>query len=144
MPSIATLTVLGVIVVAVLIYLFLRERRSDVVGEIMKKRAGSRLISKADYVEGAETIPVVLSLTDDAIYYENADLQASFELSRIDEVEYADDLVTGRHIRQGCRVLRVRSHGTALEFLLDKVEHGKWKDALKAHRFDDAPNAAAV
>ena len=144
MPSIATLTVVGVIVLAVLIFLFLRARQSDLLGEIMKKRAGSKLVSRADYVEGVETIPVVLSLTEDTIYYENPDLQASFELPRIDEVEYADDLMTGKHIRQGCRVLRLRSHGATFEFLLDAAEAKKWESAFKGHRLDAQPNAQAV
>jgi hypothetical protein len=144
MPSTATLTVVGVIVLAILIFLFLRARQSDFVAEIMKKRAGSKLVSKADYVEGAETIPVVISLTDDTFYYENADLQASFELARIDEVEYADDVMTGKHIRHGCRVLRLRSHGATFEFVLDTPEAKKWESALRTHRMDDEPNAAAV
>jgi hypothetical protein len=144
MPSTAILTVVGVIVLAVLVFLFLRARQSDRVGEIMKKRAGSKLVSKADYVEGRETIPVVLSLTDDTFHYENDDLQASFELSRLDEVEYVDDLMTGKHIRANCRVLRLRSHGTTFEFLLDPLEAKKWEGALRAHRIDDAPSVAAV
>ena len=143
MTSIATLTVVGVIVLAVLIFLFLRARQSDLLGEIMKKRAGSKLVSRADYVEGREEIPVVLALTDDTFYYENADLQASFELARIDEIEYADDLMTGKHIRAGCRVLRLRSHGTTFEFLIDTPESKKWEAALRQHRIDE-PNAAAV
>jgi hypothetical protein len=137
------LTVVGVIVLAVLIFLFLRARQSDLLGEIMKKRAGSKLVSKADYVEGREEIPVVLALTDDTFYYENPDLQASFELARIDEVEYVDDLMTGKHIRAGCRVLRLRSHGATFEFLLDAPEAKKWEGALRAHRIDE-PDAAAV
>ena len=143
MPSIATLTVVGVIVLAVLIFLFVRSRQADLLSEIMKKRFGAKLVSKADYVEGREEIPVVLSLTDDTFHYENPDLQASFELARLDEIEYADDLMTGKHIRAGCRVLRLRSHGTTFEFLLDAPEAKKWEAALRQHRIDE-PNEAAV
>jgi len=144
MPSPAVLTVVGVIVLAVLVFLFLRARQQDLTGEIMKKRAGSKLISRADYVEGAESIPVVLSLSDDSIYYENSDLQASFELSRLDEIEYAEDLSTLKHIPAGHRVLRLRSHGATFEFLLPTADWTKWQSALKGHRVDDEPNAAAI
>lgn len=144
MPSTAAiLTVVGVIFLVVLVALFLRARRSDLLSEIMKKRAGSKLVSKADYVEGVEEIPVVLALTDDTFYYENPDLQASFDLNRIDEIEYTDDLMTGKHIRSGCRVLRLRSHGATFEFLIDTPESKKWEAALRPHRIDE-PNEAAV
>jgi len=143
MPSTATLTVVGVVVVAVLIFLFLRARQSDLLGEIMKKRAGAKLICKAEYVEGREMIPVVMALTDDTIYYENPDLQASFELARIDEVEYADDLMTGKNIPAGARVLRLRSHGATFEYVMTAPEAAKWQAALKQHLIDE-PNAAAV
>ena len=46
----------------------------------------------------AEQIPVALSLSADTLYYENPDMEASFELSRLDEIEYADELATGRDV----------------------------------------------
>lgn len=144
MPSLATLTVVGVLVLIVLTVLFLRARRQDLLGAIEKKRAGAKVISRADYVEGAETIPVVISLTSDTFHYENPDLEASFELARIDEIEYADDLMTGKSIHHGCRVLRLRSHGTTFEFVLSGQDCAKWMAALKPHRLDDAPDAQAM
>lgn len=143
MPSTALITVVGVIVLAVLVFLFLRARQSDHLDVIKKKRAGSKLISLASYVEGREMIPVVLSLSDDTIYYENEDLPGAFELARIDEIEYADDLMTGKNIPQGRRVLRLRSHGATFEFVLEAPESTKWQAALKAHRIDE-PTVAAV
>lgn len=144
MPSLTTLTVVGVIVLIVLAMVFLRARRQDLLGAIEKKRAGSKLISRADYAEGAQLIPVVLSLTDDTFYYENPELEASFELARIDEIEYADDLMTGKTIHHGCRVLRLRSHGATFEFVLSGQDCAKWMAALKPHRLDDAPDAQAM
>ena len=131
MPNIAILTVVGIVVLAVLIVVFFKVRRKDLIGALMQKRqAGSKVVSRADYVEGMEHIPVALSLADDTFYYENPDLEASFELSRIDEVEYSDELATGKMVDDDSRVLRLRSHGAAFEFVLDKAEAQKWMAVL--------------
>lgn len=125
------LTVLGVIVLAVLIVFYLKLRQKDMIGAFVEKRRGSsKLVSRADYVEGAELIPVAMALTNDTLYYENADLEASFELNRIDEIEYSDELMTGKNHRDDTRVMRLRSHGQAFEFLMDKAEARKWEAAL--------------
>jgi len=135
MPGLATLTIVGVIVLAVLVVVFLKMRQRDLLGAIMDKRRGSsKLVSRADYVEGAETIPVALALTGDTFYYENTDLEASFELARIDEIEYSDELMTGKRHGEDCRVLRLRSHGTSFEFLVDRAESKKWEAALPARQ----------
>ena len=118
-------------VLAVLVVVFLRMRQKDILGALLEKRRGSsRLVSRADYVEGAQLIPVAMALTNDSLYYENTDLEASFELSRIDEVEYSDELMTGKNHRADARVMRLRSHGQAFEFLLDKPDAQKWQAAL--------------
>lgn len=131
MSGLATLTVVGVIVLAVLVVVFLKMRQRDLLGAIMeKRRPTSKLVSRADYVEGAQTIPVALALTGDTIYYENPDMEASFELNRIDEIEYSDELMTGKNHDERCRVLRLRSHGTTFEFLLGKNDCQKWETAL--------------
>ena len=125
------LTVLGVIVLAVLIVVFLKVRQKDMIGALLEKRRGSsKLVSRADYVEGAELIPVAVALTNDSLYYENPDLEASFELNRIDEIEYSEELMTGKNHRDDARVLRLRSHGQTFEFLMDKAEAGKWQSVL--------------
>src|SRR5205809_1327352 len=112
MSGLAAVTIGGVIVLAGLLAMFLKVRQTDLLGAIMQKRAPtSKLVSRADYVEGVETIPVVLSLTNDVLYYENPDLDASFDLNRIDEIEYTDELATGKNVDGHCRVLRLRSHG---------------------------------
>ncbi|HYC62705.1 MAG TPA: hypothetical protein VEK79_24385 [Thermoanaerobaculia bacterium] len=138
----ATMTLVGLAVLAVLVMVFLKMRRTDHLTAMMdKRRASSTLVTRADYVEGREQIPVALSLTPDTIYYENPDMEASFELSRIDEIEYSDDLATGRDVH-GCRVLRLRSHGAAFEFLLDKKDCDKWMAALPPHTYGDQSTAA--
>jgi hypothetical protein len=130
-PELATLTVVGVVVLAVLVIVFLKVRQKDLIGALLEKRRGSsRLVSRADYVEGAELISVAMALTNDSVFYENTDLEASFELSRIDEIEYSDELMTGKNHGDDVRVLRLRSHGTAFEFLLDRAEARKWEATL--------------
>lgn len=131
MSGLAMLTIGGVIVLAVLVVVFLKVRQRDLLGAIMEKRRGSaRLVSRADYVEGAETIPVALALTDATLYYENSDMESSLDLDRIDEIEYSDELMTGKNHGEDCRVLRLRSHGTAFEFLVDRAESKKWEAVL--------------
>jgi len=141
----ATLTLVGIIVLAVLIVIFFKVRQKDLIGAIAAKRqAGSRIVSRAYYVEGMEKIPVALSLGADALYYENPDLEASFDLNRVDEVEYSDDLATGRMHDENLTVLRLRSHGQAFEFLLDKPDAKKWMALLPARASGESPAARAV
>ncbi|HEX6085245.1 MAG TPA: hypothetical protein VF266_12010 [Thermoanaerobaculia bacterium] len=131
MSGLAMATIGGLIVLAVLVVVFLKVRQRDLLSAIMEKRRGSStLVSRADYVEGAETIPVALALTADTFYYENSDMESSLELNRIDEIEYSDELMTGKNHGDDCRVLRLRSHGTAFEFLVEKNESRKWESAL--------------
>jgi hypothetical protein len=131
MLSLSTITVAGLVVAAALVWFFLRTRNSDLIGEMMEKRRGSaRIVTRADYVEGMEKIPVALALTNDQFYYENPDLQASFDLDRIDEVEYTDELSTGKEVARGCSALRLRSHGAVFEFVMPAGECAKWKALL--------------
>lgn len=140
----ATVTIIGLAVLAVLVVIYLKLRQSDVLGALMDKRRGSsKLVTRAEYVEGREQIPVALSLSAETLYYENGDMEASFDLNRIDEIEYADDLATGRDVH-GCRVLRLRSHGATFEFLLDKVTIAKWEAVLPPHTYGQQPSAQAV
>ena len=130
----ATVTVVGIVVLAALVWLLVRTRSQDQLDELMEKRRGSsRLVSRADYVEGLNQIPVALALTNDNFFYENTDLQAQFELSRIDDVEYDDELATGRSVAAGSRALRLRTHGTTIEFVMPAPECAKWQSALPPH-----------
>jgi hypothetical protein len=138
MPSLGTFTIVGLIVLAGLVVLFIRTRNKDLIEELLnKRRQSSRLVSRADYIEGLEKMPVALALTTDTFYYENPDLEARFELSRIEEVEYDNELSTGRNITHGCKVLRLRSHGTTFEFILANEDSGKWMAMLPTHRMDE-------
>ena len=136
----ATLTLVGIIVLAVLVVVFFKVRQKDLIGAIAAKRQqSSKIVSRAHYVEGMEKIPVALSLGADTLYYENPDLEASFELNRIDEIEYSDELATGRMHGDDLSVLRLRSHGQAFEFLLDKAEAKKWMELLPPRTSGESP-----
>ena len=80
---------------------------------------------------------VALSLTATAIYYQNPDLDASFDLKDIEEVEYDDELATGRAVTHGCRALRLRSHGHTFEFILQPADCSQWMAVLPAHHADE-------
>jgi hypothetical protein len=131
----ATVTVVGIVVLAFLIWFFLRTRSQDLLTELMeKRRSSSRLVGRAEYVEGMNHVPVALALSNENFFYENTDLQASFELARIDDVEYDDELATGRSVPAGSRALRLRSHGATFEFILAAAETPKWESALPPRR----------
>lgn len=136
----------GLIAVAVLISVYMKLRQKDVLETFLAKRRGSsRLVTRADYVEGAERMPVALALTETSFHYENADLEASFDLDRVDEIEYDDDLATGASLHGGCRVLRLRSHGATFEFVLaTKEDCAKWEAALPPRSYGRLPTAHAV
>ena len=137
-------TVVGLVVLAGLVAVYLRLRQRDQIAAILQKRQPtSKLVSRAEYMEGAESIPVALSLSGETFYYENPDLEASFDLARVDEIEYDDELVTGKSVPETCRALRLRSHGATFEFVLEKAEAAKWAAALPARRMGE-PTAQAV
>lgn len=127
------LTVLGLILLAVLVVFLLRSLRKDHIDAfLLKRQPTSKIATRAEFVEGTQRIPVALSLAPTAIYYECPDLEASFDLDRLDEIEYDDELATGKTIDSKLKVLRLRSHGQAVEFLLEHDEAKKWQSALPA------------
>jgi hypothetical protein len=143
MPTLGTMTVVGLIAAVLLVWFYLRNRRQDLLtGILEKRRSSAKLVTRAEYVESLEKMPVALALTADSFYYENPELEASFDLNRIDEVEYDDELATGRSIPAGSRALRLRSHGATFEFILTNDDAAKWKNALPPRRLGQ-PTAQA-
>lgn len=125
---VTTATVAGIVVLALLVIVFLRLRRNSwQVEYIERRRSTARVVSRAEYVESVERIPVVLSYVDDTIYYENPDLDASLEISRIDDIEIDRQLATGVFIERDRRVIRLRSHGVAFEFIVDERAAEMWR-----------------
>ena len=131
--SLTAVTIAGLAVLAALIWILMRMHSTDLLEEKMAKRRGSsRLVSRADLVEGMERIPVALALTNEAIFYENPDIDASLDLQQIEEVEYDNETTTGQ-VLDG-NALRLRAHGHTFEFVLDADSTGKWRAMLPARR----------
>jgi len=101
-----------------------------------KRRESARFVSRADFVEGLERIPVALALMNDSIVYENPDIDASLDLKQIEEVEYDNETSTGQ-VLDG-NALRLRAHGHTFEFVLDPDSTGKWKAILPPRRMGTA------
>lgn len=138
MSWIGVVTVAGIVALAILIWLFIRTRTADQIEELMnKRRATSKVVSRAEFVEGLERMPVALALADNGIFYENPDLAAHLDLERLEEVEYDDELATGKEI-EDAKVLRIRSHGQTFEFILEKTSVDRWTQALPARRLSAA------
>jgi hypothetical protein len=138
MPSLEYATLAGVVVLVVLLWIYLRMRSKDRIDEILAKHRGSASVcTRANLMEGMEMIPVALALKNDAIYYENSDIQgSSIELALIEEVEYDDETATG-HTMPG-KVLRIRAHNHVFEFALDLPTARQWEAALPSRRIDRA------
>lgn len=133
MPWLTTVTIVGVVVLAGLVWLFITTRSKDLLEEMMAKRkASSKAVCRAEFVEGPNRIPVSLALAEDRLIYENTDLEAFLEMKNIDEVEYDDETSTGRSV-QG-RLLRIRSHGHAFEFEMDAATAKQWEALLPMKR----------
>ena len=133
----------ALIATAALMWWYTRLRVNDGMTAIMTRRgATAMLASRAHLIDGANHIPVALSLDPSRVTYENADLDASIDLHQIDEVEYGSDLVTGG-IAKGA-VLRLRSHGRAFEFVMDVASAERWSQHLPPHRMNEAGHVEAV
>ncbi len=136
MGSLGLITIVGVAALAVLVWLLYRRFSQDKIEELIAKRKGdARVALPAEFVEANERIPVALAVTDQSIFYENADLEARLDLANIEEVEYASDLFTGQEVTHG-RVLRLRAHGHSYEFIVDKVDGERIESILPRHTAD--------
>ena len=132
------LSLAGAVIVAAVVVMYLRRRRSDQIAAMLKKRQPSaRLVTRAEFAEGMERMPVALALTEQTLYYENPDFEASIDVVDIDEVEYDDELAIGRSVTGGCRVLRFRAHGNSFDFILAPGDCEKWMAVLPPHRMGE-------
>ena len=136
MPWLTTVTTVGVVVLAALIWLFIQTRSKDLLEEILaKQRSTAKAATRAEFLEGPNRIPVALCVMADRVAYVNPDLDAFLDMKNIDEVEYDDETSTGRSVHG--RVLRLRSHGHAFEFELDAQGAKLCEAALPAKRMSE-------
>lgn len=111
-----------------------RKFGTDRIAELIeKRRAGSRLVSRGEFVDGNRHLEVALAVTQDTFYYENSDMQASLDLRWVREVEYDSELATGGEIAGG-KVLRLRSGSQTFEFVLPADVVDRWHMTLPPRR----------
>lgn len=108
-----------------------------------KRRAGSKIVSRGEFVDGNRHLDVALALTQSTLYYENADMEASIDLHWVREVDYDTELATGAAISSG-RVLRLRSQSQMFEFVLPQEHVTRWHMLLPPRRVRDAILAPAA
>jgi hypothetical protein len=135
--------VVAVIAVSALSWWYRNLRAGDRMAAIISRRVATGMLSsRAQLIDGRNHIPVALSLDDTHLTYENADFDASIDVRQIDEVEYGSDLVTGR-IAHGA-VLRIRSHGRSIEFVMDSSAAENWCHRLLPHRMNEGGAVTVV
>lgn len=111
-----------------------RKFATDKIAELIeKRRAGSRLVSRGEFVDGNRHLEVALAVTQDTFFYENSDMQASLDLQWVREVEYDSELATGGEIAGG-KVLRLRSGSQTFEFVLPADVVDRWHMTLPPRR----------
>ncbi len=98
-----------------------------------ERRGSCRLVGRGELVDGKQHIPVAMALSTSTLYYENADLTASLELEYVEEVEYANELVTGQPVPSG-KVMRLRCFSKVFEFVIDSASAPQWQAVLPAVR----------
>lgn len=101
-----------------------------------KRRATSRIVSRAEFADGNRRMEVVLALTQTTLFYENRGMQGALDLQWVREVEYDDALATGTEV-SGREVLRLRTDSQAFEFVLPKDEAARWHLMLPPRRTRD-------
>jgi len=128
------LSIAGVGVLAFLCWNLYRRFGADRIAALSeKRRATSRIVSRGELVDGSQHTEVALALTHSTFFYENADMQASLDLQWVSEVEYDTHLSTGSAAAGG-KVLRLRSHSQAFEFVLPNDMVARWHLLLPPRR----------
>lgn len=97
-----------------------------------QRRASCRLVSPGELIDGSRHIPVALAVNDRTLYYENADLSGSLDLEWVQEVEYDDELSTGRVVEG--KVMRLRCSSQGFEFVLPSNVVAGWQAIVPSHR----------
>ncbi|HEX6641963.1 MAG TPA: hypothetical protein VF215_12670 [Thermoanaerobaculia bacterium] len=127
-------TIAAIVVVAILARSLFRRFGSDRIAAFSElRRTTSRIVSRAELVDGNRHLPVALAVTDSTLYYENSDMQASLDLQWIREIEYDTELATGTAPPSG-KVLRLRSHSQTFEFVLPDDVVARWHMMLPPRR----------
>ena len=122
------------IVIAVLSFNLLKRFASDGMARLNDGRRGScRLVGRGELIDGSRHVPVALAINNSTLFYENLEMSASLDLEFVQEVEYDNELSTGRSITVG-KVMRLRCFSKAFEFILDSATALQWEAILPAVR----------
>jgi hypothetical protein len=128
------LSIVALVAVAFLSWNLYRRLGADRIGALNeKRRAGSRIVSRGEFVDGNRHLEVALALTQDTFFYENADMQGSVDLQWVREIEYDTELGTGTVPANG-KVLRLRSRSQTFEFVLANDILPQWHMMLPPRR----------
>jgi len=98
-----------------------------------RRRTASRLVGRAEFVDGNRHLDVALALTQSTFFYENGSMKGSVDLQWVREIEYDTELATGVPVRGG-RVLRLRSDSQTFEFVLPNDDVARWYLVLPPRR----------
>jgi hypothetical protein len=113
--------------VALLVWRLFAMLKGDVLQRLNEsRRSTSRLVSRGELVDGSRHVDVAMALSDSALYYENADMQASLDLKWIEEIDYDNELATGQAVSRG-KVMRLRCFSTVFEFILPEASVQQWE-----------------
>ncbi|MGZ5431314.1 MAG: hypothetical protein ACXW4P_26245 [Thermoanaerobaculia bacterium] len=142
------LWIAAVVAVAVLGWNLYRRFGTDRIAAFNeRRRAGSKIVSRGEFVDGNRHLDVALALTQSTLFYENSDMEASIDLQWVREVEYATELATGLAIADG-KVLRLRSQSQTFEFVLPREHVTRWHMLLPPRRVREqvltAPDTTAA
>ena len=130
----ALLTIAAVVAVLLLGWNLYRRFGTDRIAVFNeRRRAGSKIVGRGEFVDGNRHLDVALALTQDTLYYENSDMEASIDLQWVREVEYDTELATGLAIENG-KVLRLRSNSQTFEFVLPQELVTRWHLLLPPRR----------
>jgi hypothetical protein len=128
------LSIVAVVAVAFLSWNLYRRFGADRIQALNeKRRATSRLVGRAEFVDGNRHLDVAIAVTQETFFYENADMQASIDLQWLREIEYDSELSTGTAPASG-KVLRLRSHSQTFEFILPEDVVARWHMMLPPRR----------
>jgi hypothetical protein len=103
-----------------------------------RRREGSRIVSRGEFVDGNRHLDVALAVTQSTFYYENADMEGSLDLQWVLEIQYDNELSTGTVVAGG-KVLRLRCHSQTFEFVIPNDVVARWHVMLPPRRAMDPP-----
>jgi hypothetical protein len=128
------LSLVAVIVVGFLGWNLFRRFNEDRLAALNEKRRGtSRVVGRGELVDGNRHLEVALALTQETLFYENADMEASIDLRWLREIEYDTELATGTTPPAG-QVLRLRSQSQTFEFVIPNDVVARWHTMLPPRR----------